>query len=48
MAKLQSEVKARVEAAASRTIENFRALEEYKDEKFEFAIDAYDKGKCFV
>ncbi|KAG1331591.1 hypothetical protein COCNU_02G015590 [Cocos nucifera] len=46
--KLKSELKVRVEAAASKAVESFRASAEFKHEKIEFAIDTYDEEKCFI
>ncbi|KAG1342147.1 hypothetical protein COCNU_05G003760 [Cocos nucifera] len=52
MAMLMSDMEARAEVviskAISRVVDNFQALEEFKDEKALFALDAYDEAKRVV
>ena len=41
---MERDMKAQFQAAASKVVADYKASEEFKNEKFEFAVDAYESG----
>ena len=38
----------RIVEVASKAVEDFRALEEYEEERSKYSTDAYDAGRQFI